>query len=227
MPCTAAPAAKWLNFLPKLALAGTFALASISLTHSAQAQDDAAESAATADTQEEITRPAPQARPMTQSQVDAQIARLYGKGVSAYFDGLLDDAIASFNEAAEMGTTDPRVYYFRGFAFFNKGEEDKARENFQTGATMEVSGTPQYYPINRSIERIQGAPRALLEEVRTDTRNHFEERVKAYRAARYERLRRAEEWVLRKPFDRVEQIPAPPLDSVPNLPFPMAAKKVD
>ena len=146
-------------------------------------------------------------------------AELYGKGVHAYFDGSYDTAIRMFDTAVENGTTDPRVLYFRGLTKFEQEQVEGAREDFLSAARMELAGTPQYYPINRSLERIQGDGRQLLEEMRQFAREDSARRELAYRQARYEALRIAEAFVIRKPVQLPSQLPAVDLSQVPNLPF--------
>lgn len=159
------------------------------------------------------------AQELTASERDAEQVALYSKGVHAYFDGAYESAFDYLNDAVDMGSYDPRVYYFRGLAQFQLGRQEDARKDFLAGAELEVAGTPQYFPINRSLERVQGDSRQLLEETRAFAREQAERRMKAYRAARYERIRIAEDQVLRKPVGDLPQLPEIDLSTVPNLPF--------
>ena len=159
------------------------------------------------------------AQELTASEADAMPTELYSKGVHAYFDGEYAKASELLTVAIEGGTYDPRVYYFRGLAKFQLGQPEEARSDFLTGAEMELAGSPQYFPINRSLERVQGDSRQLLEETRAFAREEARRRELAYRKARYEALRLAEELVLRKPMTDLPQLPEVDLSSVPNLPF--------
>lgn len=159
------------------------------------------------------------AQELTASERDAALVELYSKGVHAYFDGDYDQAIVHLDKAITGGTYDPRAYYFRGLAKFQQGNQEEARGDFLTAAEMELAGTPQYFPINRSLERVQGDSRQLLEETRTFAREEAERRLKTYRAARYEQLKVAEDRVLRKPIGELPQLPEVDLTRVPNLPF--------
>lgn len=159
------------------------------------------------------------AQELTASERDAVLVELYSKGVHAYFDGEYETALEHLDKAISGGTYDPRAYYFRGLAKFQLGNTDEARGDFLAGAEMELAGTPQYFPINRSLERVQGDSRQLLEQTRAFAREEAERRQKAYRAARYEQLQIAEERVLRKPVGELPQLPEVDLSRVPNLPF--------
>lgn len=159
------------------------------------------------------------AQELTASEREGRSIELYSKGVHAYFDGNYSEALESLNGAIKLETTDPRAYYFRGLTHFEMGDIDKAKQDFVTAAEMEIAGLPQFYPVNRSLERIQGESRLLLEEMRAFAREETERKKAAYRAARYERLRRAEDLVLRKPLDEIPQLPDVDLSKIPNLPF--------
>ncbi len=94
------------------------------------------------------------------------VEKSYGKGVHAYNDGKLAESIALFTQAIELGAQDPRVYYFRGVAQMNMGKSTAAVSDFKTGANLEFSSTGRYYPINRSLERVQGPVRLEIESAR-------------------------------------------------------------
>ena len=164
------------------------------------------------------------AQELTASEREGRSIELYSKGVHAYFDGDYAEALKNLNGAAKLESTDPRVFYFRGLTRYEMGEMEAAKKDFVTAAEMEIAGLPQYYPVNRSLERIQGERRLLLEEMRAFAREEAERKDAAYRAARYERLRRAEDIVLRKPLDEIPQLPDVDLTKIPNLPFKKVAE---
>lgn len=151
---------------------------------------------------------------------EAAAVDLYGKGVHAYFDGDYEKAAEALAGAAKLGSTDPRVFYFRGLTAFATGDLKQARDDFMEAANMEMQGPPQYYPVARSLERVQGDSRVLLEETRAYAKAQAELRRKTMREARYEQLRIAEERVLRRPVTEVPQLPEVDLSKIPNLPFP-------
>src|SRR6185312_15231416 len=92
---------------------------------------------------------------------DALLEDLYGRGVHAYFAQRMPDAFNNLNEAVKSGSRDPRVFYYRGLALAHLGRPDEARQDFQQGAQLEILGG-EPYPVGRSLERIQGADRAML-----------------------------------------------------------------
>lgn len=167
------------------------------------------------------------AQDLTASEREGRAIQLYSKGVHAFFDGDYTKALANLDGAIKLKTTDPRAFYFRGLTHFEIGDVEKAKQDFVTAAEMELAGPPQFYPVNRSLERIQGDRRLLLEEMRAFAKEEAERKKAAYRAARYERLRIAEDLVLRRPVGDLPQLPDVDLSQIPNLPFKSVDKSGD
>lgn len=112
------------------------------------------------------------------------LSQLYGKGVHAYFDGDFQAAHGLLTEAIEGKSRDPRAYYFRAMAYHQLGRPESAAEDMAIGAKLEVADVNQFYPVSRSLERVQGTGRVLLEKARRDAR------MEQYQDARDRRNRR-------------------------------------
>ena len=95
--------------------------------------------------------------------------RMFGNGVHAYFDGDIQGALETLNEAVEQGSTDPRVYYFRGLCRHQLGDVKAAETDFSTGARWERRSR-MFAAINNSLERVQGQMRLELEAFRSGRR---------------------------------------------------------
>lgn len=127
---------------------------------------------------------------------DNLLRELYGLGVHSYFSGEYREAYENLTAAVEGGSRDPRVYYFRGLAQSELGRPEDAKLDYQHGAMMEVAGGGDQYPIGRSLERIQGVERILIERTRKIVQiKHRQEQV-AKAKDRYEERRTVEEPVI-------------------------------
>ncbi|HTQ40736.1 MAG TPA: hypothetical protein VMJ32_17070 [Pirellulales bacterium] len=129
---------------------------------------------------------------------DALLEQLYGSGVHAYNQGDYLGAYDSLNSAIKGGTNDPRAYYFRGLAYLKLGRDPEAKADFQAGAELEAGDSADVYPVNRSLERVQGRSRQLLEQYRTTVHAAAVQRKEAEHQARYEERAAAEQDVLRQ-----------------------------
>jgi hypothetical protein len=147
---------------------------------------------------------------------DPVLAQLYGSGVHEYFSGGYQQAITDLTEAIDGGSKDPRVYYFRALAWWRMGDTPKAQVDLAAGAKMESADVNQYYPVSKSLERVQGAGRLLLERYRVQARAETYRREERRNLARYEAQRKAEAEVL-----RATPIPPMPAD-VPPASTPVA-----
>ena len=98
---------------------------------------------------------------------DYVLDELYGSGVHAYFSQDYETSVDLLTAAISEGSTDPRVYYFRGFAHLYLGSSDQAHSDFATGARYEVSKSAGYR-VSQSLERVQGHTRLRLEEYRRE-----------------------------------------------------------
>ena len=112
----------------------------------------------------------PCAMPMAlQAQSDV-VEKLYGQGVHAYHSGMLNESLSAFDKAIELGTRDPRVYYYRGVTQSAVGNPDAAATDFSNGAQFEFASIGRFYSVGRSLERVQGDVRMQIEEARQSAR---------------------------------------------------------
>src|SRR5262245_48701035 len=93
------------------------------------------------------------------AQDTTEITALYGRGVHAFFAGHLSEAEQMFTDCANSGSTDPRVYYFRGIARLRQGRQYEAEEDFKIGAAFEARDPGMRYGIGSALQRIQGPER--------------------------------------------------------------------
>src|ERR1700733_10215852 len=101
---------------------------------------------------------------------DPILTELYGTGVHDYFSGSYRQAITDLTEAVDGNTKDPRVYYFRALAWLRLGDSAKAQSDFAAGAKLESADINGYYPVSKSLERVQGSGRLTLEKYRVQAR---------------------------------------------------------
>ena len=133
---------------------------------------------------------------------EAVLEQIYGDGVHAFYAGDYTSAYNALTSAIKGGSQDPRAYYFRGLTYLHLGRDDEAKSDFEKGAELEVGDSGNFYPVNRSLERIQGEQRQLLEHYRLTVHAVAVEKQAAARQARYEERSAAEQQifaVLRQP----------------------------
>jgi hypothetical protein len=157
---------------------------------------------------------------------DAVLSQFYGRGVHQYFAGDSDRAIANLTSAIDGGTKDPRAYYFRALAEMRMGQSDQAATDLQKGAALESADINQFYPVGKSLERIQGPTRAVIERYRVVARAEAFDRKRTRDATRYEERRRAEAEVLRNPKFAPVAPPAPSAPPAAELPAEPAAEEL-
>ena len=148
---------------------------------------------------------------------DIVLSELYGRGVHAYFENDFSESQALLSEAIELGSRDPRAYYYRGLIHAQSGRSDQAEADFQTGARLEVTNDERIYPVGHSLQRIQGPLRLTLEAHRRDARLAVKVQEHKEQRARYDRVRQAEGDVLRAPSPPAALPAAPGVD--PSDPF--------
>ena len=146
--------------------------------------------------------------PPAMAQEDA-LAELYGQGVHAYNSGNYVGAYNRLTRAIDSGSEDPRCHYFRGLSYLKLGREPEAKNDFATAAEIEMNDTDRFYGVSKSLERIQGRARALLERYRSDARlRSFQEREQK-RFDRYQRIRKNEPNVTVQPSPDEDAVVAP------------------
>lgn len=97
--------------------------------------------------------------------------KIFGQNVHRFFDGQYDDVINQTSLAIEAGSIDPRLYYFRGLAHSQMGNTVMAEMDFEQGAILELRQEgKRNYNIGRSLMRVQGASRMMIEDARSQAR---------------------------------------------------------
>ncbi|NQV25679.1 MAG: tetratricopeptide repeat protein [Rhodopirellula sp.] len=99
---------------------------------------------------------------------DRALLQLTADGTTAFFSGKHEVAVQLLDVAASNGSTDPRVYYFRGLAKQQLGLSDEAATDYQRAIGLEL------HPANRidvdlALEHVQGETRLALEKHRHAT----------------------------------------------------------
>jgi hypothetical protein len=97
------------------------------------------------------------------------VETLYSDGVQAYFGGHCGEAESLFSSVAGMDPNDPRAFYFRALSLMRQGREDEARSDMEIGAEIEAR-FPARFDIGKTLERVQGSNRLLLERYRRQAR---------------------------------------------------------
>jgi hypothetical protein len=128
---------------------------------------------------------------------DAVLAEMYGRGVHAYFDGRYEEAAETLSDAIAQGSKDPRVYYYRGLTFFRLGRLEEANSDFSLGAREEVKDVTLTTLSSRSLSRVQGGPRTLIEKARQTARKEHRAAQVASDKLRYEEWQSNEKRMLR------------------------------
>jgi tetratricopeptide (TPR) repeat protein len=133
---------------------------------------------------------------------------LYGSGVHAYNAGSFREAYDDLSLAIRNGSRDPRVFYYRGLTYLRLGRPQEAQRDFKQGASLEMADSDRFYPVSKSLERIQGQPRVQIERYRSSARLVAYQTRERRRYERYERIRKNEPNVLMAP-DEATEIPSP------------------
>lgn len=153
------------------------------------------------------------------------LEELYGNGVHLYNAGDYRAAYYELTRAVDNGSQDPRVFYYRGLCYLKLGRDQEGKSDFAKAAGMEMSDNDRFYPVSKSLERVQGRARQMIERYRSSARlRAFQNRERA-RFERYERIRRNEPNVLLSPAPgESTKLPAPAGDEAPKPEADEAAK---
>ena len=146
-----------------------------------------------------------------------------GSGMHAYHSGSFQQSIDDLTAAIEAGCQDPRAYYFRALALLEQGREDEAVADMQEGALLE-SGGPGGIVVGRSLERVQGCNRLMLERYRRRALIEQQARDQRRIEQRYTDLIESEPERLRQRRPTAASSPGavttPPADPVTPAPAP-------
>ncbi|HEV3343885.1 MAG TPA: tetratricopeptide repeat protein [Pirellulales bacterium] len=149
---------------------------------------------------------------------------LYGSGVHAYNAGQYRDAYDDLTMAMRSGSQDPRAYYYRGLAYLKLGRPQEAQGDFKKAASLEMADTDHFYPVSKSLERVQGSARTQIERYRSQARLVAFQTRERRRFERYERIRKNEPNVL-MPQEATEMPKEPAEEPDAEQPAPAPAEK--
>ncbi len=115
---------------------------------------------------------------------------VYGHAVHSYFRGDVPQAQTLLDQVIEAGSVDPRVHYFRGLCLsVQSGGTDAGKADFQRGAELEIEGK-KVVNVGKALERIQGAARCEIEEIRRKYRLDARDKYMQMQRLRYEEAQR-------------------------------------
>ncbi len=140
---------------------------------------------------------------------EAVLDQLYGDGVHAYFSSDATTAFNALTTAIQSGSHDPRVYYFRALAEMRLGRQDDAGADLQKGAALEAADVNGRFIVSQALERIQGQPRAAIEQYRENARSVAVQHEMRQKQGIYDQARPNETTVLRRELPPAEVMPAP------------------
>ena len=110
-------------------------------------------------------------------------SELYAEAITAYFAKDYNSVESVLSVVIDNGTSDPRTYYVRGLSRFASGNIEAAEIDFEAGARLEFIGLSRVN-VPRSLERIQGPARQLLETFRRLARRSSEIAAGSFRKDR-------------------------------------------
>jgi Flp pilus assembly protein TadD len=154
------------------------------------------------------TATGPAAGQASAGDMPSALAAGYGNGVHAFNEGDYQCSYDELTRVIEAGSSDPRVFYFRGLAALKLGRMDEADADFQQGANLEADGVGGR-AVSRALERIQGCDRLKLEQFRSQARVSAVQRDREAIRQRYSDIYEAEPEVLRRRRPEPVQAPAP------------------
>jgi hypothetical protein len=154
---------------------------------------------------------------------EAILGQMYGNGVHAYFAGDYVKAHQCMTSAIEGHTQDARCHYFRGLACLKLGRPQDADLDFQQGAKLECADLNRTYNVAKSLERVQGADRAAIEQYRVEARMLAMTRAEEQRKLRYEQTQKQEQQLLSDQAGRAPEKPSEPEAPKPPIDDPFNA----
>lgn len=122
---------------------------------------------------------------------------LYGKGVHAFFDKDYAGAVGLLAQAEQLGSEDPRPYYFLALAHFRLKHNDKADDYFKKAARFEWEGqSARDYNVSEALRRIQGNERLHVERYRNQAKLDWQQAEKRKRDILYANEKAVEKRIL-------------------------------
>jgi tetratricopeptide (TPR) repeat protein len=122
---------------------------------------------------------------------------LYGKGVHAFFDKNYSETINLLTQVEQLGSEDPRPYYFLALAHSRLKHNDKAAGYFKKAAQFEWEGQAvRDYNVSEALRRIQGKERLNVERYRVQAKLNWQNAEKRKRDILYTREKNNEKRIL-------------------------------
>lgn len=133
------------------------------------------------------------------AQNPATLSAAYGRGVHAYFASDTVQAEQLFTDVIQAGSNDPRPYYFRAMLRLRAGRQAEAENDMRLGASLEARNPGEQHAISRSLQRVQGSGRRMLESFRRQARLDRVQQGQQRTLRRYEQLEQRGPAVLHSP----------------------------
>ena len=132
------------------------------------------------------------------AQDPSELRAVYGRGVHAFFAGSLTEAEQLFSQVIDSGSQDPRAYYYRAMIYLKTGRKFQAEYDMRVGSTFEAQNPGSRYLVGKSLQRVQGEGRRMLERFRRQARLDRVQQFRSRASQRYEQLKNRESTVLYK-----------------------------
>jgi len=154
---------------------------------------------------------------------------LYGKGVHAFFDGDYQGVVELLAKVEELGSEDPRPFFFLGLAQWRLGQKDEAEATFKKAAKLEwedrTGRNAAYYGVSDALKRIQGKERLYVESFRRQAKSDWERADQTRQQVRYGQEKDKGRSILAQLAEGSELPPPEPRRFVGAAPF--GARSVD
>ena len=151
---------------------------------------------------------------------------LYGKGVHAFFDADYQGAAKLLAKVEELGSEDPRSYFFLGLAQLRLGQIDKAEATLEKAAAFEWTGrTARDFNVSDALKRIQGKERLYVESFRRQAKLDWEKADQNRQRERYGKRQVENRSILAK-LAKGSDLPPPKQESTIGT-APFGARSID
>ena len=98
------------------------------------------------------------------------LAALTGQALHYYQTGNELAAYPLFSQLIDARHADPRIYYYRGLIAYRRGDIERTKSDFRAGSALEMASPDPHGMTSIQMYRIQGAPRQLLEQYRSEAK---------------------------------------------------------
>lgn len=132
-------------------------------------------------------------------QREQKAENLYDRAVHDFFDQEYEAVKLLLEKVEEMGSVDPRPYYFLGLAHLRTNNAEKAKSYFEKAAGLEWEERgAREYNVSEALRRIQGAERGVIENSRAAAKVRWQNKEFKRREAVYGETKDREKAVLRE-----------------------------